>query len=128
MKKKSRHSSQTSKVKLNPLCNDISYLLIILIIAIVITMIVTTKLPESAATEAEKITAMILDDHKVSFATNGIVDERKLKEFQTIGYEDFKRSLNIKRDFCIYIEDEKKNIILAKGSGKLSSNGLICAE
>lgn len=80
------------------------------------------------AMEAEIITNMILDDHKSSFANKGIVDETKLEQIKNMDYEDFKKLLNAKNDFCVYMEDEKGNVILAKGSSKLNGDGLHCRE
>ena len=78
--------------------------------------------------EAREITAMILDDHSSSFANNGMVDEAKLTQFEDMDYYELKKSLNAKNDFCIYIEDENGNTILAKGSSRLSQDGLYCRE
>ncbi|MBI3034980.1 hypothetical protein HYY71_01535 [Candidatus Woesearchaeota archaeon] len=78
--------------------------------------------------EAEKITGMILDDHSISFANNGIIDENKLREIKSIGYDDFKEMLKVKNDFCIYIEDGNGNVILSKGSSKLGKDGIFCRE
>ena len=78
--------------------------------------------------DAKRLTNMILDNHDVSLANNGIVSENQLKKIQSIDYNDFKKSLNIDNDFCLYIEDENGNIILSKGSSKLNANGLPCKE
>lgn len=78
--------------------------------------------------EAEKITSMILDDHDLSFAASGVIDENKLTEIKSLGYADLKKSLRARKDFCVYIEDEKGNTILAKGSSKLNGDGLVCRE
>ena len=79
-------------------------------------------------TEAEKITEIILDNHKISFATNGIIDENKLKQIQGMSYESFKESLSINNDFCILLEDADGNIILSKGTSKLNNDGIYCRE
>lgn len=85
------------------------------------------RISRSAPMEAEKITDIILDDHKISFASNGVIDEDKIKEIEKMSYIEFKSRINAKNDFCVYIEDEKGNIILAKGSSKLKKDGL-CLE
>ena len=64
--------------------------------------------------EAEKISNMI--------------DETKLIEMKNADYDDIKNSLHVKNDFCIYLEDDNGNIIFAKGSRKLSRDGLKCKE
>jgi len=107
----------------------IDEIMLVLIVAIIsIIVVVYDKLNEPAEMEAEKITEMILNEHDISFANNGIVDENKLKKIQNMDYKEFKNSLNAKNEFCIYIEDEKGNIILAKGSSKLNGDGLYCRE
>lgn len=107
-------------------------ILLILIVAVIIMFVsVYDKIGKSGngrMTEAEKITEILLDDHGMSFASGGVIDEGKLNEIKNISYDDFKKSLNAKNDFCIYIEDEYGRIILAKGSGKLSEDGLGCRE
>ena len=107
----------------------IDEILLVFIVAIIsIVVVVFDKLNEPAEMEAEKITEMILNEHDISFANNGIVDENKLKEIQNMDYKDFKNSLKAKNDFCVYIEDENGNLLLAKGSSKLNGDGLNCEE
>ena len=86
------------------------------------------KVTQSPTLVAEKITELILDEHYLSFANNGVIDENKLNEIKNMGYNDFKKSIKVKKDFCIYIEDENGNIILAKGSSKFNSDGIYCRE
>lgn len=100
---------------------------LVLVVAL-LAMIASIYDKNSERIDAEKITAMILDDHYLSFATNGIVDENKLRQIQSMEYAEFKKSLNAKNDFCVYLEDENGNIILAKGSSRLSMDGLVCKE
>ncbi len=97
--------------------DEIALVLIVAIIAIIFS--ISNKSNEPSKMEAERITAMLLDDHGISFASGGVIDENKLKGIQNMDYLDFKNSLKAKNDFCIYIEDENGNIILAKGSSKL---------
>lgn len=114
---------QKSKFKVD----EITLVLIVAFIAIMISFSNQRKNKHNEM-EAEEITELILDDHGLSFASGGIVDENKLKEIQNMHYYDFKNSINAKNDFCIYIEDENGNIILAKGAPKLSRDGLFCRE
>ena len=119
------HKTQTYP-KPNFEIDEIVLVLIVALLAIVFS--VYYKANEPKGMEAEKITALILDNHDVSFAHNGVVDEYKLQEIQSMNYKDFKNSLKVKNDFCIYLEDENGNIILAKGSSKLNNDGIICRE
>jgi hypothetical protein len=107
---------------------NIDEITLVLIVAVMAIIIVFYEQGGVGTVEAEKITALILDDHDVSFANNGIVDEKKLKEVQNMDYEEFKNLLNAKKDFCVYIEDENGNIILSKGSSKLNEDGIPCSE
>ena len=117
---------QSSKPK------KIDEMMLVLIVAIIFMAVSIydklNKTRDNPTMEAEKITEMILDNHGISFAIGGIVDEEKLKEIKNINYDDFKKSLNVKNDFCIYIEDGNGNLILAKGSSKLNKDGLYCGE
>lgn len=102
--------------------------IIVIIIFIIFFAVILTKTNEPSIKEAEKITAMILDEHDISFANNGIIDKNKLKEVKSMSYNDLKQMLNIKSDFCIYLEDSNGNILLAKGSSSLSEDGIYCSE
>jgi len=102
--------------KLNFKIGKINLLLIAGLLAVIAAIYAELNKP---AMEAEIITSMILDDHKASFANNGIVDQTKLEKIRNMDYEDFKKSINAKNDFCVYMEDEKGNVILRKGSDRL---------
>jgi len=100
---------------------------LILIVAI-IAMVASFYNSGPAVTEAEKITALILDNEGISFASNGIIDETKLQEINKMSYDEIKESFNAVDDFCIYVEDDKGNIIFAKGSGKFIEDVSYCKE
>ena len=109
--------------------DEITLVLIVVFIALIIG--VYNKIPYENQTrimEAEKITEIILDNHKISFASNGVIDESKLREIRSMSYESFKKSLSIDNDFCILLEDANGNIILSKGSSKLNKDGIYCRE
>lgn len=115
---------KTSKPNFN--IDEITLVLIVAVLALIVSIAGYDN--KAKRLNAPELTEIILDDHVVSFASNGIIDENKLKEIQSMKYEDIKNSLKIKNDFCIYIEDENGNIILAKGSTKLNEDGLYCKE
>ena len=108
--------------------DEITLVLVVALLAIFVSLSNHRSKGNSNSMEAEKITELILDDHGLSFASGGVINENKLKEIQKMHYNEFKNSLNAKNDFCIYIEDENGNIILAKGAPKLSRDGLFCRE
>ena len=111
--------------------DEITLVLIVALLAMIISLnnrvddSISNQPPEM---EAEKIVNIILDEQTVSFASNGVINEDKLNAIRNMDYHDFKNHLGAKNDFCIYIEDENGNIILAKGSNKLSGDGIYCEE
>lgn len=102
--------------------------LIFLVAAIALAVSFWDKNDGISNVEAEKIAGMIMDDHDLSFATSGVIDENKLNEIKSLDYADIKKSLGARKDFCVYIEDGNGNTILAKGSSKLNGDGLVCRE
>lgn len=107
----------------------IDEIMLVLIVAFIAMILgISNKLNEPRGMEAEKITEMIMDDNHISFASNGVIDGDKMMEIQNMNYDDFKKSVNAKNDFCVYIEDGNGNLILAKGSSKLSKDGIFCME
>ena len=101
----------------------IDELTIVLIVAIIALIVgINDKMDEIKRIEAEKLTETLLSNNEISFVNNGIIDEYKLKEIEKMSYNDLKNALNIKNDFCIYIEDENGNVILSKGSPSLSQD------
>lgn len=130
-KSKGKEAKNLCKIKMhksNFKKNRAMLVLIVIAIAIGVTMYNKTNKSNEPKIEAEKITGLILDDHKISFARDGIVNEGKLWEIQNMNYRDIKKSLNVKTDFCVYIQDGEGNLILAKGSPKLNGDDLYCKE
>lgn len=122
----SRSMRRAGKKKWKFELNEITLLIILAFIIVVVKFYGTEA--ESEQMAAEKITAILLDDHDVSFASKGIINEEKLNEIKNMNYNEFKKFINVKNDFCIYIEDGHGNIILAKGSYKLNGNAVYCRE
>ena len=107
--------------------DEIALVLIVAVVAIIVSVYDKNSQPNQQI-EAEKITGLILGNREASFASNGIVDIIKLKEIQNMDYNKLKIYFNARKDFCMYIEDGDGNIILAKGSSKLSKDGINCKE
>jgi len=99
--------------------DEIMLVFIVAVIAIIVN--VYEKNNELAIKEAEKLTENILNS-QIGFVNNGVIDEYKLKEIEKMDYSTLKKTLNAKNDFCIYIEDENGNVILSKGSPRLSQD------
>jgi len=106
--------------------DEITLILIVAFLAIIVSVYdrsLSGKSNEPQVLEAEKITNMLLDGRGISFASNNIIDEKKVKALQNMDYSEIKKSMNAKNDFCIYIEDISGNVILAKGAHQLNGNG-----
>lgn len=56
---------------------------------------------------------------EVAFIVNNRVDKEKLKNFAKLDYQQIKRLVGAKNDFCIYFEDENGNLIdISEYTGK----------
>ena len=102
--------------------------LVIIVVALAFIVGIYEKSSETKKIDAREITDIIFDDHYMSFVNNGVVDKAKLEELRRMDYTSLKNSLNAKNDFCIYLEDSKGNVIVAKGSSKLKNEVSHCAE
>lgn len=97
-------------------------LLLALAIAAMIVAILES-IPESQIQTQSRIAKILLTS-----AGNGeVIDEEKLTKVMEMDYGSLKNEFQIKKDFCIYIEDENGNIILSKGSPSLKKDGLCAA-
>ena len=103
------------------------FMILLIVAFIVMAFAVHNRGKELAKEDKEKITSLISDNQAFSITNGGIVDENKLKEIQNMDYNDIKKSLNAKNDFCIFIEDGNGNVIISKGSTKLSRDGIPCS-
>ncbi len=106
--------------------DEVALAVIVILIAASVSIYYKAGRPQTA--EAEKIAEAITDDHGMSFASGGVIDESKLSEVKNTKYADLKKSINAKGDFCIYMEDGNGKILLAKGSPDLNRDGLVCRE
>ena len=98
----------------------------LVVIVVLVSLMVNIYDRHNRPMEADKITEKILSSG-LDIA-NSKLDESKINEMQHMDYRQLKDSLGIKNDFCIYIEDGKGNVILAKGSNRLNGDGIICNE
>lgn len=103
-------------------------MLVLLVALIILAISIYSKENKNRDIGAEEITLLLSGNNDASFINNGFINEDKLKEVQNMNYNEFKDSLNAKGDFCVYIEDEEGQIVLAKGSRKLNGNGIYCRE
>ena len=120
-----QHNKKPTK-KTNFRIDEIALVLVVAVLAIFVS--VYEKSGDVKKIDAREITEIMMDDHHLSFANNGVIDDGKLKEIQKMDYTTLKSQLNAKNDFCMYIEDENGNVIVAKGSSKLSREIPHCRE
>jgi len=62
------------------------------------------------------------------------INESKLDELKNLSYDELKRRLRVEGDVCIYIEDEKGNLVLISnkykgiGSPNINLSGTPCSQ
>ena len=102
---------------------EIIWIFVILIIIIGISVQEKGSQPQKA--DPEKILGLVMKDTSVK---DGIMvfDEKKLIELQEMDYNAIKKTFNVEGDFCMYLQDGKGSVLLAKGSPKLSEDGIKC--
>ena len=100
--------------------------LVLIVALIVFILSIYSKANEPKALDSDKIIQMI--NAKFNLEEHGVIDKNRLQEFKKIEYTTLKNSLNIKNDFCIYIEDENGHVLFSKGSSKLTRDGIPCNE
>jgi hypothetical protein len=118
---KSRKTIKLSRFKLDEIT-------LVLIVAIIIIVVSISQKSNQAASDAQNIMKVVLDDNSAALPNDIVIGQKELEKIQGMNYEQLKKYLNMKNDFCLYIEDENGNIILAKGSAKLSRDGIYCKE
>ena len=114
------------QLKTNFRIDEIAIVLVVAVLAIFVS--VYEKSGNVRNIDAHEITEIMMDDHYLSFANNGVINDEKLEEIQKMDYTTLKSQLNAKNDFCVYVEDGNGGIILAKGSSKLNNDRIICRE
>lgn len=86
--------------------------------------------------ESEKISEMLASPQNTSFSlvSGAKVDTLKLEELSNMDYEVIKAHLGMQADFCIYLEDEKGNVVpvsdkkLGIGNSKVNISGRACNQ
>ena len=116
---KSRKTIKPSKFKIDEIT-------LVLIVAVIIIVISISQKSNQAASDAKNIMKVVLDDNSVALPNSFVIGQKELEKIQGMDYEQLKKYLNMKNDFCLYVEDENGNIIFAKGSSKLSRDGIYC--
>lgn len=93
----------------------------------------TSKKTESIEQESQTLPESLLAEGNESkgFVIDNRINPEKLSEFANQSYDEIKKNLGIKNDFCIHIEDENGFLILINnktgiGSSKAMINGSVC--
>ena len=95
---------------------DIMLAIVIFITTIVLFFVFLNPAQESSVDELQNEASIVLkeletDDPDLGIIDGTIVNETKLQELLGKDYQDIKKKLRIKNDFCIYFEDKNGNII-----------------
>ena len=101
--------------------------LVFIVLAIIIGISVQGKNTHPQKADPEKILGLVLKDTSVKDGMM-VFDQKKLNELQGMDYNAIKKLLNVKNDFCMYLQDGKGSVLLVKGSPKLSEDGIKCQE
>ena len=73
-------------------------------------------------------------ENPVSIVDNNEVNVTKLNQLKSMSYDELKTIFRIGGDFCIYLEDEKGNIVLINnsykgiGSPNINLSGTPCSQ
>ena len=102
-------------------------ILVFVVLVIIIVVSLQEKSVQVQKADPEKIISLVLKDSNLD---GGIIvfDQKKLNELESMDYATIKKILNVGDDFCMYLQDGKGSVILAKGSPKLSEDGIKCQE
>ncbi|HLC62369.1 MAG TPA: hypothetical protein VJI52_05115 [Candidatus Nanoarchaeia archaeon] len=101
--------------------------LVFVVLVIIIGVSVQEKGKPLQKADPEKILGLVLKGTSVKDGMM-VLDEKKLNELQGMDYNAIKKLLNVKDDFCMYLQDGKGSVLLVKGSPKLSEDGIKCQE
>ena len=88
---------------------------------------------EDLEAEASSLKAELEQNHDISFLKEEEVNQTRLEDFSTKDYDELKKELGIKGEFCIFYEDEEGNLVLVNnkagiGKGDINICGTPCGE
>ena len=117
---------------------DVMLAIVIFITTIFLFFVFLNPTQKSDVGELRDEASIVLKDIESAGSDLGIVDgaiinETKLQELLGKDYQEIKKSLRIKNDFCIYFEDENGNIIYIEqnrpgvGSGTINISNVPCS-
>ena len=75
---------------------------------------------KSLKKEGSLLPLKFMSSDNTAFIVQNKVDSQRLKRLADMDYQELKRELNLKYDFCLYFEDERGNLInISKDAGKI---------
>src|SRR3989338_46406 len=118
---------------------DVVLGVIIFFAAFMIFYFLLSSKPDTKVSRLKKDGGAVVEQIASDEAIYKIVDgyelnASKLGQLKNITYEELKKMLRIEGDFCIYLEDEKGNIVLINnsymgiGSPNINLNGVPCSQ
>ena len=95
---------------------DIILAVIVFMIAFFIFYAMLESNPETKVSDLKEEASIVIgqvgdDESPLKAVDNGAIDVNEWNKLQAYNYDDLKRKLRTGGDFCIYIEDERGNIV-----------------
>ena len=90
-----------------------------------------SNLREEASNIVKQATA---ENGAVNMLNGNELNLSKAVNLKNISYDELKRTLRVEGDFCIYLEDEKGNIVLINnsyrgiGASNINLSGIPCSQ
>ena len=127
------------KLKAQSWSIDITLGVIIFIAAFFVFYALLNANPDAKARNLQEEASLVIKQIGSEEAPLRIVDNKeinvsRINELKNISYEELKRKLRVEGDFCIYMEDEKGNLVLINnsykgvGSPDINLSGTPCSQ
>ena len=90
-----------------------------------------SNLKKDASTVIKQVAS---EENPMRIVDNNVVNLSKLNDLKNMSYDELKRTFRIEGDFCIYLEDDKGNIVLINnsykgiGSPSINLSGTPCSQ
>ncbi len=118
---------------------DIAIGVIVFVLAFFVFYTLLNANPNARVNELKKEATIIIKqvgskDSKLSIVDNNEINDTRIGSLKNINYEELKRALRIEGDFCIYLEDDKGDIVLINrsykgvGSSNIDLGGTPCSQ
>jgi len=118
---------------------DIALGVIIFMAAFFIFYGLLTSNPSATASSLRQEASTVIrqvasEEAAIRIVDNNEINVSRLNELKNLSYDDLKRALRIGGDFCIYMEDNKGNLVLINnsyrgiGSPNINLSGTPCSQ